>query len=214
MRRLLWVFIFLFPIFSFSYSTDQNKMNQPYQSDDVKLSSNLNIPTPTFQVRNYRFNGFYIGFNAGVAAPGGKTFESEFATGADIVPQIGYQLGQGRIEFAPIFTFNDADMPTITNLFTYTMMFNGYYDFPYSAIPISPRLTPYLGIGMGWINETGGDNAQAGPNQTEWAYQFIIGTMYRLTLNWYIQVNYHLMGWPDRGGHFNFFNIGFTYHFL
>lgn len=213
MRHLLVSTILFFPLLVWADQLAQGQNIRSYQSSAIKPSSNLNIPTPTFQVRNYRFDGFYIGMNAGVANPGEDRFRNEFNTGYDLNPQVGYQIGQGRIELSPIFTYNSAGKKTITTMKTYSIMLNGYYDFPYSAVPLSPRLTPYLGIGGGRMSESGARNAQTGPNGVEWTYQFIIGMMYRVTLNWYVQADYHLQGWPEHDGHFNLFNLGFTYHF-
>ncbi len=208
--------LFLVCLLSFltlsTFAAQTNQLPGPSQ-EEVRYSSALNIPTPTYQQKTYRFDGFYAGGNFGAAMPGGG-MESNFNTGFDFVGQLGYQIQQARVELSPIYINNDGKSG-YQPVSLYALMLNGYYDFPYSAVPILPRLTPYIGAGAGFIRASKGQPSVNLPatQSVGWGFQAIGGLSYRITLNWYAQADYRFVTWPDRNGDVNLFNIGFTYHF-
>lgn len=178
----------------------------------IVLSSALNIPTPIFETKNYRFNGFYIGAEAGAAMPSSNMDES-FATGFDVIPKVGYQWSQFRFDLTPMYITNSGEQANVNRLNLYVLTGNLYFDLPYSAIPIDPCLTPVFGFGVGYLGTSSGAGGNQRPQENQWAYQAIGGLMYRLTLNWYINVTYHYLSWTSGSGSMNLFNAGIDYHF-
>lgn len=197
------------PLFAFA---DPLNLPSPQDEDDsIRLSSALNVPTPMLDTKNYRFDGFYVGGELGAAVPSSNMDES-FATGFDVMPKVGYQWDLFRVDLTPMY-INNSGESGITTLNLYAITGNLYFDVPYSAIPINPRLTPVFGMGVGYFTTGPGTNGNQRPQGNQWAYQAIGGLMYRLTLNWYVNFTYHYLSWSEGSGSMNLFNFGVDYHF-
>lgn len=208
MRR--WLFtVSCLPFFALA---DQQAPIPAPDDDSIRLSSALNIPTPVFETKNYRFDGFYVGGEVGAAMPSSNMDES-FDTGFDIMPKVGYQWDQFRFDITPMYISNGAAQSGVSALDLYVVTGNIYFDVPYSAIPINPRLTPVFGMGVGYFGTGDGSGGNQRPISGQWSYQAIGGLAYRLTLNWYINFTYHYLSWTNGSGSMNLFNFGADYHF-
>lgn len=157
--------------------------------------------------------GYYFGFMMGinslsdsdVAAPG-VSGEIEYDEGFSGGAFWGYDLGTLRAEAEIRYRAADIDKfknggVTLSgsgdfNALSY--MVNGYYDFENQS-----PWTPYLGVGIGAATVEYDDLSVAGfpvpgsEDDTQFAYQFILGAGYSLNQRWMFNVNYRYFGTTD-----------------
>lgn len=131
---------------------------------------------------------------AGAGATGDGSYDTGFVAGA----AVGYEIndrfsaelewdyrtnGLDQYKFSDGTNFNEGDLSS--NI----IFLNGFYHFQPVA---SSKLRPYVGAGLGYVQEIDIDLQPAGGSETSYegdanfAYQFMAGAQYALNDNWSI----------------------------
>lgn len=161
-------------------------------------------------------NNWYAGLNGGVAIPAGDS--GLLNTGFDVGGQVGYKMGNIRLEGALSYLRHSVSSSILPAGFSadfdaLALMANGYYDFD-----MGNSFVPYVGAGIGWLHgwanaAFGGATASAVDN--EFAYQGIVGIDYKIDPNMTVGVNYHIVSFTNSGGFIdNIINATFNYYFM
>jgi opacity protein-like surface antigen len=147
---------------------------------------------------------------------GGDTIS--YDPGFGIMGAVGFDGGQFRIEGELAYRDYGIDTVTISgtafqgigSISALSFMANGYADI---EIPNSP-LTPYVGVGMGFVDlsfNVGGTSYASG---TEVAYQFMAGTAFDISPKAALTVGYRFFGFTDNeGSNVHELNIGARFMF-
>ncbi len=162
-------------------------------------------------ISNFNY-GPYIGIHGGIAIPNNNMViggSGRLNVGPDAGAQVGYQVGNIRLEGAFTF-FNNATNFNNVDLRMTTLMANGYYDFN-----VNSWVAPFLGVGLGWVHEWTTQNQFPvnSPENNEFAYQGIVGIRFHATRHFVVDVDYHRLEWSDGNGAQNLVETGLSYAF-
>ncbi|ABS78368.1 porin family protein [Coxiella burnetii] len=152
-------------------------------------------------------SGPYVGLHGGVALPS----ESDLNAGPVVGAQVGYRMGNVRIEGALSYYSNSLEANSDAKLRMTTLMANGYYDFNFNA-----PLVPFVGVGVGWVHAWRTNNGvllNRGTDNNEFAYQGIAGVSFRVSPRVTLGVDYRYLGWTDGNGSQNLIEMSVNYQF-
>lgn len=122
-----------------------------------------------------------------------------FDPGYNIGGALGYDLGQFRVEGEIRYSSVDLDevngIPSTisADLSAFTFMANGYYDHEINNSP----LTPYLGLGIGWVNSELDAGALGSSDEDDFGYQFMVGLGFDITPDAMLTAEYRYLGIAD-----------------
>lgn len=142
--------------------------------------------------------------------------EIDFDPGFGILGAVGFDMGQFRVEGELGYRDFGIDgirifgtpIPAGGSLSALSLMGNGYID-----IDINAPVTPYVGVGLGFVNldlDVNGGNADG----TEIGYQFMAGVGIDVAPNAALTAGYRFFGFSDNGGAYvHELNLGVRFMF-
>ncbi|MFB2898255.1 outer membrane protein [Aerosakkonemataceae cyanobacterium BLCC-F50] len=147
--------------------------------------------------------GLMFGYNIDTVSSVTEPSTIKTDTGFSVSGALGYKLRDFRVEAEFTYGRNDAKEIELENgtstriggyFQTFAYMLNAYYD-----IPLTRRIRPYIGGGLGAATFSAEDIVQANTptlsgSNTAFAYQFKVGIGYQLTDNVNVFVGYRLLG--------------------
>ena len=148
-------------------------------------------------------SGFYLG------GRGGSVMSSDYPGGFDVGAQGGYRWNNGfRLEEALNYMSQGAKA-THNESSIVTLMTNVYYDFYTNTF-----VTPYVGFGIGYANDTYSVRNRAGfvghsRNVPRLPYQGIAGLNFQINRSLSIDVQDRLIRYPGK----NVLEAGLNYYF-
>ncbi len=150
--------------------------------------------------------GPYVGVHGGIAILSSDGWN----VGPDVGGQVGYKIGNVRVEGAFSYYSNSTDfLGDNIVLHMTTLMANGYYDFNFGS-----RVIPFVGAGIGWLHAWLSDSVGlVVPDDNEFAYQGIAGLNFQINDRLTFGLSYHYLGWSDGGGHQNLVEASLNYAF-
>lgn len=153
----------------------------------------------------------YAGVHGGLSIPSGSNGFNQLNVGADVGGQVGYQIGNLRLEAAATYLSNSLKNLNDTTFKMTTVMANIYYDFHFGN-----TLVPYVGGGAGWAHAWVTSNYDynsnfVSPDANEFAYQAIFGVKFRLGTRTLLDFGYHRLSWTDGNGAQNLIEVALNY---
>jgi opacity protein-like surface antigen len=138
-----------------------------------------------------------------------------FDPGWNVTGAVGYDFGQFRAEgeigyrTADIDEANGIPVPN-ADLSTLSFMVNGYYDHEMGSSPV----TPYVGVGLGVADTDLNFAGSSVGDETNMAYQFMVGLGYKVTPNLVLTGGYRYFGIVDtEAPNSHEFNLGARFMF-
>jgi OOP family OmpA-OmpF porin len=122
-----------------------------------------------------------------------------FSPGFNVGGALGYDFGQFRAEGEIRYSSVDLDevngisSPISADLSALTFMANGYYDHEIRNSP----LTPYIGVGIGWVNSELNAGALGSSDEDDFGYQFMVGLGFDITSAAILTAEYRFLGIAD-----------------
>lgn len=119
-----------------------------------------------------------------------------FSPGFNVGGALGYDAGQFRVEgeityrSVDVDEVNGAPFPLDATFSTLSFMANGYYDHEMRNSPV----TPYIGAGVGIVDNEVDVPGFGSASETELAYQFMAGLAFSISPNAYLTGGYRYFG--------------------
>ncbi len=146
--------------------------------------------------------------------PGGNI---SFDPGWNITGALGYDMGMFRVEGEIGYRMIDVDevtlggvpFPVDGDVTALTFMANGYYDHDMGS-----PLTPYVGFGLGFVDADLEISGTSISDDTEFAYQFMVGAGYDISSTMVLTGGYRYFGIADsEAPDIHEFNVGARFMF-
>ncbi len=145
--------------------------------------------------------------------------EISFDPGFGFIGAVGYDMGEIRVEGEIGYRLFDIDERTIPpsppistdgDFKALTFMVNGYYDI---EMPNSP-LTPYVGFGLGFVDNEIDVTGVGSASEEEFAYQVMLGLGYEISPNTVLTAGYRFFGFTNNEGAYTHeLNLGARFMF-
>ena len=150
----------------------------------------------------------YLGLHGGISFPSGMMGSGKLNTGSDMGAQIGYCMGNVRVEGALSYYSNSLKGNHSAKLCMTTLMANAYYDFN-----LDLPFDLFVGAGIGWVHtwKTNVAILFNGPESNEFTYQGISGVNFPLSSRFIVDIDYRRLGWTDGNGNENLIESNLNY---
>ena len=144
----------------------------------------------------------YFSGSAGVSITEDLDFPGiniSFDPGYNVGGALGYDMGRFRVEGEIRYSSVDIDAvngtppPTSADLSALTFMANGYYDHEMR----NSSLTPYLGLGLGFVDSEVSAAGFGSTSETDFAYQFMAGLGFNVSPSTILTAEYRYFGIAD-----------------
>jgi len=141
----------------------------------------------------------YFSGSAGVSLTDDLDFPGlniSFSPGYNVGGALGYDMGRFRVEgeirysSVDVDEVNGAPFPGSADLSALTFMANGYYDHEMR----SSSLTPYLGLGLGFVESKISSAGFSSTSETDFAYQFMAGLGFNVSPSTILTAEYRFFG--------------------